>query len=463
MHRREVQGDDGPAAFLAESGRISDFPKDRVPDLRPFPDDAEGAVRGERIAFPVGNEIYIGFLGCAMDEVQTGRFGADGRRFEIRRYAVSRQDLARGSAPDHPALAVAMFGAGFSIAVPPNLIGDGADFVVAARIVLQSGRLLRFGPDDRCAGADEIANLTDRFERHRPGGNGRYGQGKRAADHLGHFRGSSRAILQDEEPVAQAVGKNDPAAFDRHAGQEGFGVGIVEIIAGAERRVLGFGRGDNRRPVAEVITNIAGEDSLLEHILAARKVGEEGRRLLPPSAVGVPMLAGAEFIAGLAVRRRLAGGLVQHDGVDPFAEGGVDVGLEVGRRQRPVRSIALLLGERLGHGLGLAVNMSGRGGLLEIKSHIRIRVVTAGEIEMSVDPEFAGRQIAAALVFQRIHGREIARAGRLAAHADSPLVAELSEMAIEIFGQTILYSAVEILLEPRREFGVDDDAAGERR
>ncbi len=145
------------------------------------------------------------------------------RRFEIRRNPVSRQNLARRPAPNDPASAEAMLGAGLSVAVAPDLIGDGPDFVVAARIILQSGglRAVWARPPSRRA-RTKIADLPDRLNRHRPGRERaiRTGKARRRSSWTSPAEGEVQ-FLQDQEPVAQTVRAGRSARRRRTSGSAG--------------------------------------------------------------------------------------------------------------------------------------------------------------------------------------------------------------------------------------------------
>ena len=106
------------------------------------------------------------------------------------------------------------------------------------------------------------------------------------------------------------------------------------------------------------------------------------------------MLTGAEFKSGLAVRWWLAGRLVQHQAIDPGAEGVVRVGFEIGWSQRPVGAVGFHLGEGFGFGLFSPVDMRGGGGLLQIQPHHLVGVVSTSGVV--VHPEFTGGEVAAA-------------------------------------------------------------------
>ena len=120
-----------------------------------------------------------------------------------------------------------MFGDGLPVAVAPDLVGDDPDFLVGTRIVLEAGRLLRPGPDDGRSGLDEIADLADRFDRHRGGGDGRDGQGQGVSDRFGDRGGGRSAVAQDKEeekdPGPEGQGPGDGHALGLAGAQPGDG------------------------------------------------------------------------------------------------------------------------------------------------------------------------------------------------------------------------------------------------
>ncbi len=160
------------------------------------------------------------------------------------------------------------------------------------------------------------------------------------------------------------------------------------------------------------------------------------------------MLAGAELVARLAVGRRLAGGLMEHEPVNALAKGIVGVGFQVGRPERPVGAVLFLLGERFSHRLPFAVDVGRRGSLLEVEPEPGIGVVPARGIIVTVYPEFAGRDIAPAQVFQGILRGYVVGSPGFVAHQHPVGMAKFGEPAVIILTDAILYGAVEIVPEP---------------
>ena len=105
------------------------------------------------------------------------------------------------------------------------------------------------------------------------------------------------------------------------------------------------------------------------------------------------MLAGTKFIAGLAVGGRLTGGLMQHDAINPPAEGVVGVRFQFGRAKRPMGAVTLLLGKGFGLGLAQPIHMRPCGGLFKIKLQSRVGIEIIGRI--IPHPELARGKVAA--------------------------------------------------------------------
>src|SRR6218665_3338836 len=105
------------------------------------------------------------------------------------------------------------------------------------------------------------------------------------------------------------------------------------------------------------------------------------------------MLSCAKFVARFSLWRRLAGSLVQHQAINPFAKSVIGIRFHISRSQSPMRAGAVHHRKRFRHGFPFSINMGGGCGLLKIKSQRFIAAVFVWRLMMPVSPKFAGGHV----------------------------------------------------------------------
>ena len=128
----------------------------------------------------------------------------------------ARQDLIDRAAPDHAARSIGMLGNFGTVAVAPDLIGQGAHALVGLRLTRQARGLERLGPDHRRPSLDE------------PG------------DFLQHSRGHRQLVGQHQNAVGHPIGQHQASLLHAHPREDYFRVAFVVIIPRRETGDLEF-------------------------------------------------------------------------------------------------------------------------------------------------------------------------------------------------------------------------------